>query len=144
MLKPLAKLVARLTPTRTWFQFRLRTLLLLVVAVAVPCGWLKWKLDAKRRERAAVEMVFRHGGGVLREDGVRGPEWICNLFGEDIFWSDVTLVIIENGDSLTDADLRHFTAFPQLRELRLRDGSVGVIGIAELQKALPNCVIRTF
>jgi hypothetical protein len=38
MAKPLAKMVALLTPKRRWIQFRLRTLFVLVAIAAVPCG----------------------------------------------------------------------------------------------------------
>jgi hypothetical protein len=52
------------TPRR-WFQFRLRTLLMFVAIVAVPCGWLGWKLELKRKERAVLSEVNRLGGTVL-------------------------------------------------------------------------------
>ncbi len=64
MAKPLAKLVDLLTPKRTWFQFRLRTLFALVAMLCIPLAWLALRLPEKRRERAAVAMVNEFGGTV--------------------------------------------------------------------------------
>lgn len=57
-----AKLVALPKPKRTWCQFRLRTLFLLVAVVAAACGWLAWRIEHKRRERAAVAAIKKSGG----------------------------------------------------------------------------------
>ncbi len=78
MLKPLAKLVALLMPKRTWFQFRLRTLFVLVLVAAVPCGWLKWKMVRKERERRAVAEISLNETGVTRA-GVAELQRLQNL-----------------------------------------------------------------
>jgi len=57
-------LVSMPKPKRTWLQFRLRTLFVLVLVAAVPCGWLKWKIDRKQKERAAVAEINNLGGQV--------------------------------------------------------------------------------
>jgi len=51
-------------PCRRWFQFSLKGLMLLLVVVAVPCGWLKWKMVRKAKERAAVAEIEGVGGTV--------------------------------------------------------------------------------
>jgi len=45
-----------------WLQFSLKWLFVLVAIVAMPCGWLAWKMEAKRREREAVAEITRLGG----------------------------------------------------------------------------------
>jgi hypothetical protein len=52
-----ARFAALLKPKRTWLQFRLRTIFVLVVIVAVPFGWFKWKSDRMAREREAVAKI---------------------------------------------------------------------------------------
>src|SRR5258708_7679938 len=37
-------------PRRRSLQFRLKSLLILVIVVALPCAWLGWKMDLGRRE----------------------------------------------------------------------------------------------
>ena len=48
-----------------WFRFRLRTVLLLVTLLAIPCAWIgsEWKLVHKRA--ALIERIEAAGGGVL-------------------------------------------------------------------------------
>ena len=74
---------------RRRFQFSLRSLLLLVVVVAIPCSWLSVELKAARgAARAAVEAIERLGGQVSYDFGVAGtavhsaaePPWPAWLF----------------------------------------------------------------
>jgi hypothetical protein len=91
---------------RCRFQYSLRSLLLLVVAVAVPCSWLATEMKLAREERAALAKV--NGGPVIEFDcefddngrvaqllGPSAPPWLCRVFGDDFFstanavyWSD--------------------------------------------------------
>jgi hypothetical protein len=68
MAKPFAKLVSKLTPKRRWFQFRLRTLFVLVAVAAVPCACLNGKINQKRREPEAISATAELGGCVLYYD----------------------------------------------------------------------------
>jgi hypothetical protein len=58
---------------RRFFQFRLRTLFVLVAIAAVPCGMLAWKMEHKRRERAAVAAIRELGGTVHYDYVVASP-----------------------------------------------------------------------
>ena len=77
------------------FQFSLRSLLLLVVVVAIPCSWLATEMKAAREQHAAVEAIKKLGGLVCydyEDTGPSGParyhlgqrgfvgawEWICS------------------------------------------------------------------
>jgi hypothetical protein len=89
-----SKLVALLTPKRRWLQFRLKTIFVLVVIVAVPCMWLKSKMERKHKERAAVAEIKRLGGHVYYDwqipdpdEEPPGPVWLRKLFGDDYFSS---------------------------------------------------------
>jgi len=91
MAKALANLVAVITPKRTWFQFRLRSLFVLVALAAVPCAWLAWKMHYKWRERAAVAELRGLGVWVgydwqwAIEPQPPGPASIRKHFGDDFF-----------------------------------------------------------
>jgi len=86
------------------FQFSLRSLVVLVVAVAVPLGWFGVKLREAERQRRAVEGIREAGGWVFYYDdpwdneGRREtkpkpptPTWLTELVGED-FCADVVAV----------------------------------------------------
>ena len=55
---------------RRWYQFSLRTLLIVVTLSAVPMGWVGWKLAQGRRQRDTVAWVENLGGGVEYEEWV--------------------------------------------------------------------------
>jgi hypothetical protein len=73
-----------LTPPRRWFAFRLRTLLVVVVLLALPLAWVAYSLNwirerwVERRRQGFYQSFFIDYGGtpvpwtlaVFREDGV--------------------------------------------------------------------------
>lgn len=51
-------------PRRRWLQFKLRTLLVAMVAACIPLAWLTMKLERTRRQRRAVVAIDNVGGNV--------------------------------------------------------------------------------
>jgi hypothetical protein len=51
-------------PRRRWFRFSLRTLLIVITVLSLPLGWIGWRLQQVRRERATVVWVQKMGGQV--------------------------------------------------------------------------------
>ena len=49
---------------RHWFRFRLRTLLVMVMLLSVPLGWVGWELDQRRKEKKVVGWIEEMGGEV--------------------------------------------------------------------------------
>jgi len=76
------------------FQFSIRSLLVLTVAVALPCSWLAVEMKAAREQSAAAQ-EFRtlNGWATYEYQWVdprtvavpRGPAWLRNLLGDDLF-----------------------------------------------------------
>lgn len=106
---------------RRFSQFSVKALLLLVAAVAVACGWFTWKLDHKRRERAAVAEIQKIGGHVIyrwQQEATNakamppGPQWLRRRLGDD-FFSDVVGIAV-HGDSVTDEWLAHLEPISEL------------------------------
>jgi hypothetical protein len=77
------------------FQFRLRSLLVLTLIVAVPCAYCSRKLERKRREREVLKTVSDCGADVVfdyqsdKRGGVQaeppGPKWLREILGDDFF-----------------------------------------------------------
>ena len=109
---------------RLRFQFSVRSLLMLTVAVALPSSWLAAEMKNAREQRIVVEAIRSIGGGVdydFEYDAVRGPpepHWLRQLLGQD-FFSDVACVTM-NGAPDADAALRHVSRLTRLKELSLR------------------------
>ncbi len=72
-----------LKPKLRWFQYSLRTLLILVTLFAIPCSWLAVKRHQAQREREAAA-AFEKLGGSVAWSNPSGPVWLRKLIGDDI------------------------------------------------------------
>jgi hypothetical protein len=147
-----AERIAALKPKRRRTQFSLRALMALVLAICVPLAWSAVKLDAKRRERAALAglglmrptVYIKPFSGQTREleggycydwalrgnDRPPGPRWLHALLGADFFGK---VAIVQCYDpSMTDADLARLEAFPALKGLHILHAEISDAGLAHV------------
>ena len=104
---------------RRWYQFSLRTLLLLVAIVAVGCGWLGRKIEQKRQERAAVQVIRALGAEVYYDYQVvgrgqpprepDGPRWLRDLLGDDFLAHVDAVELPQQGAGAVLANLKSLT-----------------------------------
>jgi len=102
------------------FQFSVRSLLVLTVAVAIPSSWAV-KIQEANRQRAATDAIMKLGGRVEYDYQIDlpvqpppnaqppGPAWLRNLLGRDFF--DRVTVVDLAGD---DAELEALQGLPNL------------------------------
>ncbi len=133
----LSKIVATLKPRRRWFQYSLRTLLLLVTALAV---WLGFYVHRANKQREAVAAIQRLGGWLRYDYQIVGgkfdpkaespiPVWLLKALGEVFFHDVVEVNLVYNDDgprrlenaNLSDESLYHLPNLPGVRALLLRD-----------------------
>ena len=119
---------------RRRFQFSLRSLLALVVVVALPCSWLAVEVQAAKRQKDAVTAILSacrpldcrpvgpsvwydyqvdESGLCLFPPRQPGPEWLLGILGDD-FFANVLIA-----DAHADFGLEHLTALKSLRGLAL-------------------------
>ena len=81
-------------PKLRWYQYRLRSLLLLMLLVSLGMSWLAVKMKAAREQKAAVKAITKLCGAVgydYQKDWSDttsqppGPAWLRNWLGEDLF-----------------------------------------------------------
>lgn len=152
---------------RRWFQFSLRTLLVVVLLVSIGMSWL----GGVWRQREAVEVIEKAGGSVFydyddhwafnetREPSV--PEWMVDVFGGDLFFDVSTVILSETefgddemaylkrltnltrldllGPQITDAGPEHLEGLTNLAHLDLCDTQVTAEAVESLRQALPDC-----
>jgi hypothetical protein len=133
-------------PARRWFQYSLRSFLILLTALAV---WLGVVVNRAREQREAVKAIDAEGGWVRydwEEDPFGSedqkppePAWLLRLFGKDFFRN------VESVGFLTTSDFRRLV--PHLKRLRkLRTVSVPAtlpnVTVKELEAALPDCDVE--
>ena len=123
------------------FQFSIRSLLVLTVAVAIPCGWLGVEMRAAKRQREVVDEITKLRGDVTYDWQLYaigytlhrqppGPGWLRNLLGDDFLV--VVVVVTINHTEATDATLEHLKCLTQLRRLMLNGTNVTDAGLTHL------------
>ncbi len=114
-------------PKRRWFQFSLRTLLLIIFLASVGMSTLGVKMHRARKQRQIVAAILKLGGGVQYDyhDGICDPRkhppvpaWQLKVFGDD-FFSDVVGVGFFRKAHLRDEDLARLENLAQLEFVML-------------------------
>jgi hypothetical protein len=142
MLLTVLWLVAALV-FRLRFQFSIRSVLVLVAAVAIPCSWLAVEMKQAREQREAVGEIERLEGWVgydyefdASDDLVigaepRGPAWLRHLLGKDFFANVVNVDL--NFTQVTDDGLKRVEELSQLQVLQLMVTEVTDTGLEHLK-----------
>jgi internalin A len=127
---------------RRWFQYSLRSVLIFTVICAVAAGWLGKTIERKRQEREAVAAIIKSGGRVWYDYQIehaepRGPKWLRNLFGENLF-SEVDGAVLENGRDVELAQMRQMEGLTKVKtpvshKTDVSAGLVNLKGLAHLE-----------
>ena len=136
---------------RRRFQFSLRSLMLLVVVVAIPCSWFATAMKAARRQ-GTVEAIRKLGGKVVYDYEMEGTDplgilstpsrlaWLRDSLVVDLL-ADVTRIEpAHHGNDdweIDDSGLKYLKGFTQLQELELGGTKVTNVGLKHL-KGLSN------
>ena len=107
------------------FQYRLNSLLLLVVAAAVPCSWLAAEMKIERNQWRAAKAITAAGGFAWAERTSLG-----RLLGDDSLVEVYNVVF--RGKPITDGDLVPLRELRQLANLDLGNTQVTDAGLANL------------
>ncbi len=140
MRVPLPRLPNALRPKRRWFQYTLRTLLLLMTACAV---WMGRYVHRARLQKRSVAAIREYGGWVrydfqfnyFTDEGMRHASraprleelWVC---GREV-----------RENPITDEGLAHLQKLQRLKELGIQHTQVTAEGIQAFTSALPACRI---
>jgi Leucine-rich repeat (LRR) protein len=143
---------ARLKSKRRWFQFRLRTLLLLTTASAIATWqWTRYVEPYRTQRRAAA--ALEELGAIVTVEPADGPGWLRMLVGEDNFVSVSSVVEGEVSDrdldrlknvihlrklappdtQITDAGLEHLKNLTNLKRLFLDDTQITDAGLEHIK-----------
>lgn len=137
---------------RRWFQYRLRTLLLLMTLVTVPLAMIGLNLRRAQRQREIVSELFASSSGGI---GYDDATWLRRVIGEKYFrtvvWVDFNLtditdeelrplgqlsttktVILAGCASVTDVGVGHLATLSKLEELYLGGTSISDDALNEL------------
>jgi hypothetical protein len=121
------------------FQYSIRFLLVLTVAIVIPCSWYAVVMKRARSQSAIVHAIYKEGGDVIFEHGSwsgaepPGPPWLQGLLATDFFMNATGVAFIGDHVTVTDDGLEDFKRLPQLRLLQLDDTHVTDAGLEHLK-----------
>ena len=120
-------------PKRRWYQFSLKTLLVVMVLLCLgPGGYVAYEQNKVRRQKEAVEAIEKLGGVVeYGRNASARPAMLRQILGDDTIGM-VESVDFWNPSQVTDADVVHFARLPRLKHLHLTDTHVTDAGLKHL------------
>jgi len=126
------------------FQFTIRSLLLLVVAVAIPCSWIGDRMRQAKRQLQGIALVERIGGAAYVRFGPSELQERLQSVLPAVFFDDVDIVKFDSKhNSLSDADLSEVVRLlPRIEVLKLDTTAVTDAGLRSLG-GLKDLVVLT-
>ena len=145
-------------PTRRWFQYSLRSFLVLLTAVAV---WLGVVVNRAREQREAVKAIEALGGYVIYDWQLQpspgggsamkpdpkpaAPAWIRRLIGDDFFQEAKWAGLQDSSHGPKDSHvLEAVPHFQRLRGLEQVWLPWGPVTFEEAAAALPKCQMNAY
>ena len=127
-----------------WFQYRLRSLLVLMTLSAFFCSWHAWEMRNAAERRSAIEKVIELGWDVrYYEAGFVNPNapgepprwywWLRKVHGDEYLGNCLWV----EARQLTDAELVHLKVLTKLEYLDLQGSHLTDAGLVHL-KGLPK------
>jgi formylglycine-generating enzyme required for sulfatase activity len=138
-----------------WYQYRLRSLLILMAIVGLVMGLVVVPVQWARQQWGAIQTLRDRGWVVTCDPTPSGPAWARKVFGDEMFHNAVAvdsppgasddemehlghMPELErayiSGEKVTDAGARRLTGFPKLKTVCLSGTSVGDEGARQLER----------
>ncbi len=119
---------------RCRFQYSLRSLMLLVLAVAVACSWFATQVQRARKQKEVMEAIAKLGGKSWYSNSdpfatePPDPLWLRNLFGDGFLGGGICVWLT------TDAGIERLKELPELELLDLHGSRISHGGLRCLKE----------
>lgn len=133
-------------PCRRWFQYSLRSLMVLVLLAGIGMTWLVAIKNRAERQKMAVETILKGGGFVVYDFQMQilpsgasnytdnatppGPAWLRKVLGDDFFTNVVGARIV------TEAGLDQIELLSRLQKLELNGVMITDSRLEQLKQAI--------
>jgi hypothetical protein len=116
-----------------WLQFRLRSLLAVMLAACCGLGWVAYLRGQAAEQQAAYDLIIAKRGLLTNfgRESARGP-WLRTILGKDVAARGGCVEFDRSG--LTDADLARLSSLRGLQRLSLSQNPLTDQGVTHLSK----------
>lgn len=111
-----------------WYQYRLRTLFLLMLLVSIGMSWVAVKIQRLKGQRNAAKAIETAGGWVSWADE---PGWLGTLLRDDSLRDVIEVSFFDCWP--TDAEMVHLEALSELHVLRISSPEITDAGLVHLR-----------
>jgi hypothetical protein len=118
-------------PKRRWYQFSLRTLLVVMTLASCFLGWLTYERNTVRKRAVAIATI-QELGGIVKFDRAQPfrPHWLRPLLGDNSPGEVVEVNM--QAAKIRDADLAHVARMTKLKQLYLYNSPITNRGMTHL------------
>lgn len=116
---------------RRLLQFRLRTLLVLLLLSSIAMGWWHRTMRRYQDQQEAITEIAWFAQHMAFEPGK--PAWLRPFADEKVF-QDIVHLSFQSQGKMTDEQMMHLSKMPRLRRLSLQHTSVTDQGLSHLSK----------
>jgi hypothetical protein len=118
------------------FQFSIRSLMLLTVAVGISFSWLAYEMRQAQMQRDAVEQLLKYDNvfvafsTTLNDRAINElapPAWLLSTFGDEFFGNYVCVDF--SLSKITDEDLKYLCALKELNTIDLSRTEISDEGV---------------
>jgi hypothetical protein len=115
---------------RRWFQYRLRTLIVLMLAVSLGMSWLAVELNRASKQRAIVQAVESAGARIEYRDPLHPT---LRSFVDRHLFCDVFAVSARSAPGFRDEHIKCLAQLPTLKALELTEVPITDAGLKHLE-----------
>lgn len=117
-----------------WYQFSLKTLMIVITVLCLgPGGYVAYEQEKAREQKAAVKAIEKVGGRFGYDRKTKPRSAAIRLLLGDETYGNVNMVALNGFDKpVADADLRHLKSLPNVKYLQLHRVQLSDAGLAHI------------
>jgi hypothetical protein len=120
-----------ITLNRRWFQFSLKTMLVVMTLVGMGLGWLAYERNEVRKGQEAIAAMEPLLAVIFDKEQPFRPRWLRPLLGDNSAGEVVD--VITQSNHVTDAELVHLKGLRRLELLNIAHTEVTDAGLVQLK-----------
>ena len=116
---------------RRWLQYRLRTLLALMLLTGIGMGWVTVRMRAANKQHQTVQAIREAGGEAYFIEGRPRAVWLQALAGKAKVWA---VSFSHATNTISDLEVQHVEQLTDLQHLLLGGTQITDVGLQHIER----------